>query len=107
MTQQENFRNLLIAVVIMIGVAIMHCKGSVKSGAHSDGPVLLVQAGCGFCKQAKKYIEEKKLKVPMREATSSDFDKYKIRGVPALILSPSEKVVGWGDEMKQALDKFK
>jgi len=43
----------------------------------------------------------------MREATSSDFDKYKIRGVPALILSPSEKVVGWGDEMKQALDKFK
>ena len=35
----------------------------------------------------------------LREATPADYEKYDIRGVPALILSPRKRY-GWGKEMQ-------
>lgn len=105
-TQEENFRLFLVIIAIIIMASIVKCKGAVRSGAAASS-FLLVRPGCGYCTKAKSYIKTKGLNVPMKDATSADYQKYNVRGVPALILSDGEKVVGWGEEMQVALDKFK
>jgi len=105
-TQEENFRTLLVIVAVIIVASMVKCKGAVRSGAAASS-FLLVRPGCGYCTKAKSYIKAKGLNVPMKDATSADYKKYNVRGVPALIRTGGDNIVGWGEEMQVALNQFK
>lgn len=107
-TQEENFKTLIVIVAVVIVAAMFKCGGGVRSGASANAQgFLLVRAGCRYCAEAKDYIKAKGLHVPMQEAKSADYEKYKVRGVPALIMTGQDPVVGWGEQMQTALQKFK